>query len=194
MVAVNSTMLPLGTTAPDFNLTDVVSGGTVTVDSVLEGKKGILVMFICRHCPYVKYLEQELANIGRDYADTIGLVGISSNPAEQYPDDAPESLKEQAEQLGFNFPYCYDGDQSVALAYTASCTPDFFVFNADKQLVYRGRLDDTRPRSEDVPNGNEMRAALDALVAGSDLPAEQTPSIGCNIKWREGNAPSYFPG
>jgi len=194
MVAVNSTMLPLGTVAPDFNLTDVVSGSAVTVDSVLDGKKGILVMFICRHCPFVKHLEVELANIGRDYADTIGLVGISSNPAEAYPADAPESLKEQAELLGFNFPYCYDADQCVALAYTASCTPDFFVFDADKRLVYRGRLDDSKPRSEEVPDGNEMRAALDALVAGSELPAEQKPSIGCNIKWKEGNAPQWFPG
>ena len=193
MVAVNSTMLPLGTPAPAIDLPDVVTGENVSLDT-LSGTGGLLVMFICRHCPFVKHLEAGLAQLGRDYEGRISMVGVSSNPADQYPEDAPDSLKEQAEQLGFTFPYCYDADQRVALAYTAACTPDFFLFDAKQELYYRGRFDDSRPRSEDEVTGNEMRAAIDALLAGEDAPEVQNPSIGCNIKWTEGNVPDYFPG
>ena len=185
-------MLQLGTSAPDFHLRDVVSGEEVTLHR-FSSKKGLLVMFICRHCPYVKHIEAELASIGQDYSDKdIGMVAISSNDAAEYPEDAPESLKEMAEALEFNFPYLYDEDQSVAKQYTAACTPDFFLFDGARTLVYRGQLDDSRPGNDLPVTGGDLRAAIDAVLDDKLVPGEQRPSVGCNIKWKHGNAPAYF--
>lgn len=177
-------MLPLGTSAPAFHLQDVVSGNSVTLEN-FAGKKALLVMFICRHCPYVKHVQNEIAKLGADYEQSeAGIIAISSNDAEAYPEDAPEQLREMALTLDFRFPYCYDETQSVARAYGAVCTPDFFVFDERRRLAYRGRLDDSRPRSTDPVTGKELRAALDALLAGLPVNADQKPSLGCNIKWR----------
>lgn len=192
MARTASTMLPLGTKAPDFQLLDVVSGKTISLDT-FAAKKGLLVMFICRHCPFVKHVQGELAKIGRDYAPKdLGIVAISANDAENYPDDAPDSLKEMAEQLGFNFPLCYDQTQETAKAYTAACTPDFFVFDANQELFYRGQLDDSRPGNEEPVNGKDLRAALDAVLASQSASPQQKPSLGCNIKWKPGNEPAYY--
>jgi len=194
MVRTASTMLALATKAPDFSLPDVQSGKTITLQHFAD-KKVLLVMFICRHCPYVKHVEQELARLGRDYADQgLGIVAISSNHAVTNPDDRPESLKEQATLLNFNFPYCYDETQQVAQAYTAACTPDFFVFDAQRHLVYRGQLDESRPKNDKPVDGHDLRAALDAVLAGRDAPKEQRASLGCNIKWKADAEPSYFTG
>lgn len=191
MALTPSTMLPLGTKAPDFQLPDVVSGKTISLDS-FAGKKGLLVMFICRHCPFVKHVQGELARIGKDYANTdVGIVAISTNDAANYPDDAPDKLKEMAEQLGFTFPFCYDESQETAKAYTAACTPDFFLFDANHQLVYRGQLDDSRPSNNQPVTGKDLRAALDAVIASQSVNSDQKPSIGCNIKWKPGNEPAY---
>lgn len=185
-------MLALGTAAPDFQLPDVVTGQTVSLAS-FSGKTALLVMFICRHCPFVKHVQDELAALGKDYQDqAVAIVAISANDADNYPDDAPDQLKQMAEELGFTFPLCYDASQSVAKAYTAACTPDFFLFDADRKLVYRGQLDDSRPGNDKPVNGEDIRAAIDALLAGQPVPANQQPSIGCNIKWKPGNAPDYF--
>ncbi|MBP7831160.1 MAG: thioredoxin family protein [Kiritimatiellae bacterium] len=192
MVATPSTMLPLGTPAPDSTLPDVVSGKPVSLAS-FAGRRALLVMFICRHCPFVKHIERELARIGRDYADRgVGIVAVSSNDAEKYPDDAPESLKAMAVELEFNFPFCHDESQDVAKAYTAACTPDFFLFGGDLKLVYRGQLDDSRPGNGKPVTGRDLRAALDAVLAGRPVPPDQKPSLGCNIKWKPGGEPSYF--
>jgi peroxiredoxin len=185
-------MLALGTQAPSFALTDVVSGTTVSLDD-FAGKKGVLVMFICRHCPFVKHVEQELARIGKEYTEAdLAIVAISSNDAANYPDDAPESLKEQAQSLNFTFPYLYDDDQSVAKAYTAACTPDFFLFDESRSLVYRGQLDASRPGNEVPVTGEDLRSAIDAVLSDSPINEQQIPSVGCNIKWKDGNAPDYF--
>ena len=192
MVRTLSTMLDLGTAAPDFSLPDVVSGETFSLDS-FRGKKALLVMFICRHCPYVKHVQGELARIGRDYQDKdVAVVAVSSNDAAEYPDDAPESLKEQAAEQGFVFPYLYDEDQAAAKAYTAACTPDFFLFDRERRLVYRGQLDDSRPKSETPVTGRDLRAALDAVLNDQPVDENQRASLGCNIKWRAGNEPDYF--
>lgn len=192
MVLVESTMLPLGTQAPAFSLPDAVSGRTVTLED-FAGKKAFLVMFICRHCPYVKHIQDELARLSRDYQDSdLGMVAISANDAENYPEDAPHSLKEQAQSVGFLFAYCYDETQEVAKAYTASCTPDFFLFDAGRKLVYRGQLDDSRPGNDIPVTGTDLRGAIEAVLQSKPVPAEQKPSIGCNIKWRPGNEPRYF--
>lgn len=186
-------MLPLGTPAPDFQLPDVVSGDIISLKS-LDPKQGLLVMFICQHCPFVKHIQGELAKIGQDYAEKpINIVAISSNDVENYPDDSPEKLSEMAVNLGFKFPICYDETQEIAKAYTAACTPDFFLFDRDFRLVYRGQLDESRPGNDQPVTGKDLRAALDGVIAGQDLSAEQKPSIGCNIKWKPGNAPSYYP-
>jgi peroxiredoxin len=185
MALTYSTMLPLGTKAPDFRLPDVVTGRMVSLAD-FAGKKALLVMFICRHCPYVKHVQDELARLGRDY-DCI--VAISSNDAENYPEDAPASLREMAVSLKFNFPYCYDESQQVARAYGAACTPDFFVFDAQRRLVYRGQLDDSRPGNNKPVTGRDLRAALDAVLTGKPVNPDQKPSVGCNIKWKSGNAP-----
>lgn len=192
MVRTLSTMLDLGTAAPDFRLPDVVSGRTFSLDSFGD-KKALLVMFVCRHCPYVKHVQAELARIGRDYRDKdVAVVAVSSNDAAEHPDDAPESLKEQAAEQGFVFPYLYDEDQSAAKAYAAACTPDFFLFDSDRRLVYRGQLDDSRPKSDTPVTGRDLRAALDAVLADAPVAEDQRASLGCNIKWKPGNEPDYF--
>ena len=192
MVLTPSTMLALGTRAPDFTLPDVVSGKPFSLAD-FEGKKGLLVMFICRHCPYVQHVKQELARLGRDYAEQdIGIVAISANDVASYPDDAPKKLVEMAKELGLAFPVCYDESQGTAQAYTAACTPDFFLFDAGRSLVYRGQLDEARPGNNKPVTGKDLRAAIDAVLAGKPVSPEQKPSIGCNIKWKPGNQPDYF--
>lgn len=191
MALTASTMLPLGTKAPNFQLPDVVSGETISLSSN-AGKKALLVMFICRHCPFVKHIKDELAQLGKDYVNRdVGIVAISSNDVNNYPDDAPEQLKAMATELGFTFPLCYDESQETAKAYTAACTPDFFLFDADQRLVYRGQLDDSRPSNGKPVTGEDLRAAIDAVLSGEPVNPEQKPSIGCNIKWKPGNEPSY---
>lgn len=186
-----STMLPLGTPAPAFELRDVVSGQTYSLDSFSD-KTALLIMFICRHCPYVVHVEQELGKIGRDYLDTgLGILAISSNDPVGYPDDAPPRLKEMAQRLGFTFPFCHDETQEVAKAYHAACTPDFYLFNGDRRLVYRGQLDDSRPGNTKPVTGRDLRSAIQAVLAGKSVDDTQRPSIGCSIKWKPGNAPSY---
>lgn len=185
-------MLALGTTAPDFSLPDVVTGETVSL-SDYSGKTGLLVMFICNHCPYVKHVRSELAQIGRDYADSgIGIVAISANDPAVSPGDSPEAMKEEAETQGYVFPYLFDETQEVAAAYTAMCTPDFFLFDSDRNLVYRGRMDESRPDSGIPVTGKELRTAMDAVLAGDEVSTEQFPSMGCSIKWSEGRQPAYF--
>jgi peroxiredoxin len=177
-------MLALGTEAPDFALTDVVSGRLVQRED-FRGQKAVLVMFICTHCPYVKHVEQGLARLGKEYQDKpIALVAISSNDAETYPDDSPAGLKRQAETQGFTFPYLYDETQAVAKAYKAACTPDFFLFDSDFRLVYRGEFDRSRPGNGIAVTGEDLRAAMDAALSGKPPLTDQRPSIGCNIKWK----------
>ncbi len=191
MVRTASTMLPLGTSAPDFSLPDY-DGKTVSL-SDFKGKRALLVIFMCNHCPYVKYVAPELANLGNDYQpQDVAIVGISSNDIESYPDDAPDKMKEEAAAQGYTFPYLVDEDQQVAAAYHAACTPDFFLFDAEFKLVYRGQLDSTRPKQDQTPNGEDLRAALDAVLAGQPIPEPQKPSVGCNIKWKKGAEPEYF--
>jgi peroxiredoxin len=184
MARTESAMVALGTSAPDFVLKDVVTGHEVSTQA-FSGPKGLLVMFICRHCPFVKHLEKSLAQLGHDYQGKgVGIVAISSNDAANYPDDAPESLAEQARVVGFNFPYLYDETQEVARAYDAACTPDFFLFDGGLKLVYRGQFDDSRPGSGVRVTGKDLRAALDALITGQPISPEQRASVGCNIKWK----------
>jgi len=188
---VESLMLPLGTPAPPFNLPDVVSEQLNSLDS-FTGKDALLVMFLCRHCPYVKHIEQEVARIGEDYQNTkLGIIGISSNDPVYYSDDAPERLKEMAQRLRFRFPYCFDETQQVAKAYRAVCTPDFYLFDTHRRLVYRGQLDDSRPGNNKPVTGRDLRVAIDAVLAGKPVDRNQKPSIGCSIKWKAGNAPPY---
>ena len=192
MVKTLSTMLELGTRAPDFSLPDVVSGRAISLASFGD-EKAVLVMFICRHCPFVKHVQDELARLGADYRGRgVGIVAISSNDAARYPDDAPERLKEMADELGFTFPVCFDETQDVAKAYTAACTPDFFLFDQARTLVYRGQLDVSRPDSGEPITGRDLRAAIDAVLFDRPVGADQRPSIGCNIKWKPGNEPRYF--
>jgi len=184
MALTESTMLELGTAAPDFALTDAVSGNTVRRDD-FRGQAALLVFFICAHCPYVKHIEQGLAKLGKDYAGkSIGIVAISSNDAATHPSDNPAGLRKQAETYGFVFPYLYDETQSVAHAYKAACTPDFFLFDADLRLVYRGQFDSSRPGNGVPVTGEDLRAAIDQVLAGQPVPRAQRPSIGCNIKWK----------
>lgn len=184
MALTESTMLELGTTAPGFALIDVVTGKTVRRDD-FRGKKALLVMFICAHCPYVKHVEKGLAALGRDYKnDPIGIVAISANDAESYPEDNPAGLKRQAETQGFVFPYLYDETQAVARAYKAACTPDLYLFDAEFKLVYRGEFDRSRPGNGVPVTGEDLRAAVDAVLQGKPPLKDQRPSIGCNIKWK----------
>jgi peroxiredoxin len=176
--------LELGTVAPDFGLRDVVSGKTVKRDD-FKGKQGLLVLFICAHCPYVKHIEKSLGKLAADYAGKpLAIVAISSNDVKTHPADSPEGLKQQAKANGFTFPYLYDESQAVAHAYKASCTPDPYLFDKDFKLVYRGQYDDSRPGNGVPVTGKDLRAAIDLVLAGKPAPAEQRPSIGCNIKWR----------
>ena len=192
MAATPSTMLALETSAPDFSLPDVVSGKTISL-STFAGKKALLVMFICRHCPYVQHVKEELARLGRNYAGTeIGIVAISANDATGYPDDAPDQLAAMAKELGFTFPFCYDESQQTAKAYTAACTPDFFLFDATGRLIYRGQLDDSRPGNNKPVTGKDLRVAIDAVLAGTPVSPDQKASIGCNIKWKKSNEPAYY--
>jgi peroxiredoxin len=190
-VAVPSTMLALGTKAPEFELPDVTDGRIVSL-SDFGTKRGLLVMFICRHCPYVRHVHEELARLGRDFADSeLGIVAICSNDIDEYPEDRPESLAEEAREAGYVFPYLFDETQEVAKAYTAACTPDFFLFDADRALVYRGQLDESRPSNGLPVTGADLRAAIDALLSGEPVSKDQRASIGCGIKWRAGNEPAY---
>ncbi|MDG2376899.1 MAG: thioredoxin family protein [Woeseiaceae bacterium] len=189
MAATESEMLELGTVAPDFNLPDPDG----VMHSLGKGKQAYLVMFLCNHCPFVIHVRDELAHLGRDYSsDAVSIVAINSNDVTAHPADNPEKMKEEAATSGYEFPYVLDESQEVAKAYRAACTPDFFLFDADKKLVYRGQLDTSRP-SNDVPvTGKDLRDALDAVLNGRPIAEDQTPSVGCNIKWSAGNEPDYF--
>src|SRR3954465_4085241 len=187
MVAVNSTMLPVGTAAPDFKLPDV-TGKTVSLAD-FKGKP-LLVAFICNHCPYVKHIRSGLAQFGRDMQGKgVALVAINANDANEYPADSPAKMKEEAREAGYVFPYLYDESQGVAKAYRAACTPDFYVFDGARRLVYRGQFDSSRPGNGQPVTGADLRAAVEAVRSGKAVPEKQMPSIGCNIKWREGNEP-----
>jgi peroxiredoxin len=185
-------MLPLGTTAADFKLPDVVTSKMYALKD-FAGKKALLVMFMCQHCPYIQHIKAELTNLGRDYASKdIAMVGISANDAGKYPDDSPPELKKFAKDAGFTFPLLYDESQEVAKTYTAACTPDLFLFNKDRKLTYRGQLDDSRPGNGKPVNGKDLRAAIDAVLSGTPVSQDQRPATGCNIKWKPGNEPDYF--
>ena len=191
MVKTASTMLELGTEAPGFALPDI-NGNSVSLDD-FAGKPGLLVIFMCNHCPFVKHVASELSRLAKDYSDKgVAVVGISSNDIANYPDDAPEKMKQEAADQGYDFPYLYDESQAVAKAYRAACTPDFYLFDADRKLVYRGQLDDSRPKDGSVPDGRDLRAAIDAMLGQQPIPEPQRPSIGCNIKWKSGMEPEYF--
>ncbi len=185
MVKTLSSMIPLGTIAPDFELFNPVSGGYESLQKH-RGKVGTLVMFICNHCPYVKHITAELARLGQEYPPLgISVIAINANDVAAYPEDSPENMVRQVRENNYNFPYLYDETQQVAKAYHAVCTPDFFVFDAELACVYRGQLDDSRPGNDLAVTGNDVRAALDALLAGRDVPEQQIPSMGCNIKWKK---------
>lgn len=179
-----SNMLPLNTIAPKFNLLDTVSGKMISLQEV-AGEKGTLVMFICNHCPFVLHVNDELVKLSRDYLEKgIGFVAISSNDVVHYPQDSPDLMKKQAEKLHYTFPYLFDESQEVAKAYNAACTPDFFVFNSELKLVYRGQLDESRPGNNTPVTGRDIRNAFNALLNGEDIDSKQIPSMGCNIKWK----------
>ena len=188
---VDSTMLPLGTQAPPFRLPDT-DGRMVSLEET-RNAPALLVMFICNHCPYVKHIRQELARFAREYqAKGLAVIGINSNDAERYPDDSPERMKEEKAAIGYTFPYLYDETQQVAQTYHAACTPDFFLFDKDRRLVYRGQFDNARPGNNKPVTGADLRAAVDAVLAGKPVSQQQIPSAGCNIKWKPGNEPDYF--
>lgn len=183
-------MMPLGTEAPDFRLPDT-NGNTVSLAD-FRGRP-VLVMFICNHCPYVKHIRAGLAQLGRDYQSRrIGIVAISSNDVDNHPDDSPARMKEEAQKAGYVFPYLYDETQSVAKAFRAACTPDFFLFDTEHRLAYRGQFDDSRPSNALPVTGNDLREAIDAVLIGKELSGTQKPSVGCNIKWKTGQEPDYF--
>jgi len=191
-MAAVSTMLPLGTKAPEPNLKDVTTGALISLQNFVHpakggvNKKALLVIFMCRHCPYVKHVQKEIAKIGQDYKNSdLGIVAISANDPEAYPEDAPESLAEQTKELGFEFPYCFDETQDVARAYHAACTPDFFLFDSDRKLVYRGQLDDSRPGNNEPTDGHSLRSAIEAVLSDRPVDLNQKPSIGCSIKWKQ---------
>ncbi|MEW6765483.1 MAG: thioredoxin family protein [Pseudomonadota bacterium] len=191
MARTSSTMLALGTAAPDFRLPEPLTGKTVALADFAG--KPLLVVFSCNHCPFVKLIQDGFVQFARDYqAKGLAVVVISANDVEHYPDDSPEKMAEEARQAGYAFPYLYDASQEVAKAYEAACTPDFFLFNAMHKLAYRGQFDDARPGNSEPVTGKDMRAAADAVLAGQQPSAEQKPSLGCNIKWKPGNEPAYF--
>ncbi len=191
MVQTASQMLELGTEAPSFRLPDP-SGKMFSLDDWPDAK-GYLVVFMCNHCPYVKHIRSELAKVGREYQEKgIAMFGINANDFEQYPDDSPARMAEEAETYGYTFPYLVDETQEVAKAYKAACTPDFYLFDADRKLVYRGQFDDSRPSNDRPVTGKDLRPALDAVLAGKKPSEDQRPSIGCNIKWKPGNEPEWF--
>jgi peroxiredoxin len=190
-MAATSTMLPLGTTAPDFAIADVVSGRTVTLQD-FDDQDALLVMFICRHCPYVAHVRPAIAGLAREHVGSgLGIVAISANDPDAYPEDAPGGLATEAVEAGYTFPYLFDETQEVAKAYTAACTPDFFLFDADRALVYRGQLGDSRPSNGLPVTGKDLRAAIEAVLSGEPVSDDQRASIGCSIKWRAGNEPAY---
>ncbi|QDT34910.1 thioredoxin family protein [Thalassoglobus polymorphus] len=192
MVKTASTMMPLGSDAPAFSLPNI-DDSVVSLSNFNE--KPVLVIFMCNHCPFVIHLREALAAFGKEYQGKgLNVIGISSNDVENYPQDGPDKMKEEAASAGYTFPYLYDETQETAKAYGAACTPDFFLFDQDHKLVYRGQFDDSRPQSGIPVTGADLRAACDALLAGEPVIEDQKPSIGCNIKWKEGNAPDYFTG
>lgn len=186
--------LPLGASAPDFNLPDYAPGANGRKVSRADTARGkpLIVMFICNHCPFVKHIRSQLAQLAKDYAGKAAFVAINPNDVENYPDDAPPLMTAEAQEAGYTFPYLYDEMQSAAKAYSAACTPDFFLFDAGNKLIYRGQLDASRPGNGIAVTGNDLRGALDAAVANRPVAARQLPSIGCNIKWKTGNEPDYF--
>jgi peroxiredoxin len=191
MAKTPSTMLPLGTAAPDFRLPD--TNGKLVSPADFSGKSALLVMFVCNHCPFVKHIRSALAQLGRDYIPRgAAIVAISSNDVVNYPEDGPALMKEEAQEAGYNFPYLYDESQAVAKAYRAACTPDFYLFDKNRKLVYRGQFDDSRPGNGVPVTGKDLRAALDAVLAGKPVPQDQKASLGCNIKWKPGNEPDYY--
>ncbi|MDP9495974.1 MAG: thioredoxin family protein [Actinomycetota bacterium] len=191
-MAVTSTMLALGTEAPDFSLPDAVTGKTMSLADLADAP-ALLVMFICNHCPYVKHVRDELARFGREHQDSgLAIVAINSNDPQQHAEDSPEAMKVEAETYGYTFPYLFDTEQTAAAAFTAMCTPDFFLFDGDRRLVYRGQFDSARPSNEIPVTGNDLRAAANAVLAGDPVSEIQRPSMGCSIKWRSGNTPAYF--
>ena len=190
---VESTMLPLGTKMPSFNLLGI--DGEMYTSEMFNGKKGSLIMFICNHCPFVKHVNEEIVNLSNEMmANNIGVIGINSNDStqEKYAEDSVDKMREYADNLGYSFPYVVDEDQSVAKNFTAQCTPDFFLFDSDQNLVYRGQLDGSRPGNDVPTNGESLRSAVQALLDNEDPISEQLPSMGCNIKWRVGEEPDYF--
>lgn len=192
MVMVSSTMLPLHSPAPDFTLTDAVTGTTYSLDSFAD-RRVLVVMFICNHCPFVKHIADELARLSRDYpAQGVAFVAISSNSIESHPADSPELMAAEARAHGYSFPYLYDETQEVAKAYRAACTPDFYVFGPERTLVYRGQLDASRPGNDLPVTGSDLRRAIEHALEGRPPIEKQFPSVGCNIKWKPGNAPDYF--
>mgnify|MGYP001943937585 FL=1 len=192
MAATHSTMLELGTKAPDFNLPDVVTGDQVSLDS-FGGKKALLVIFMCNHCPYVKHIRPAMVELANEYKKQgVAVVAINSNDVQKHPEDSPEKMAEEAEQYNYPFPYLYDESQEVAIAYRAACTPDFFLFNEQMQLVYRGQFDDSRPGNDKPVTGEDLRKALDLLLETGEIVEVQKPGVGCNIKWKPGNEPDYF--
>jgi peroxiredoxin len=190
MARTPSTMLPLGTPAPDFSLSD--TDGRIVSLNDLKGAPALLVIFICNHCPFVKLIRDELAKLGRDYQTRgVAIAGINSNDPASHPEDSPEKMKEEAREAGYTFPYLFDESQEVAKAYRAACTPDLYLFDRNRKLVYRGQFDDARPGNGLPVTGKDLRAALDALLANDPVPQDQKPSLGCNIKWKPGNEPDY---
>jgi peroxiredoxin len=191
MAMTPSTMLPLGTEAPKFSLPD--TDGKIVSLTDFRQAKAYLVIFMCNHCPFVQHIREELSRLGREYQSKgVAVVGINANDISTHPDDSPEKMKEEKEKYNYTFPYLYDETQEVAKAYKAACTPDFFLFDQDKKLVYRGQLDDSRPGNDKPVTGADLRAALDAVLSGGKPSSEQVPSIGCNIKWKAGNEPEYY--
>ncbi|NIT12965.1 MAG: redoxin domain-containing protein [Candidatus Dadabacteria bacterium] len=184
MALTPSNMIPLGTKAPDFQLPDAVSGNEMSLDR-LKSDKATVIMFICNHCPYVKHIQQGLVELANDYIPKgVSFIAINSNDVANYPDDSPENMKKVAERLGYPFPYLFDESQEIAKAYDAACTPDFYIFDADLKLVYRGQMDDSRPGNGKPVTGADIRKALDQILEGSAISEDQIPSIGCNIKWK----------